>query len=318
MLEALKFCQGAVSKKDFVPELTHFIIEEGRVRSFNGVLALSSPIAFNISCKPKADVLIKSIDNCVDTVQLSLTPGGKLTVKSGAFKVHVPCIDGDTPHVQPEGEVVQFDGEAFYKGIQAVAPFIGTDASRKWAQGILVKDKSLFATNNMILVQYWLGVDFPQLINIPFPAIKEMLRIKEPPLYAQVAENSITFHYSGDRWLRTQLYSLTEWPDLGRILNSESNPTPIPETLFDGLEVIKPFVDKMGSVFINNGVITTHVDESEGASYEVAGMINEGVFNNEMLALLKGAATHVDWTLYPKPCLFKGGLLRGAIVGMRR
>lgn len=318
MLNALKFVKGSVASKDFVPALTHFKMEEGRVSGFNGVLALSSPIPFNIACAPKADTLIKAIGNCNDTVLLSMTPGGKLTVKSGKFKVHVECIEGDTPHVKPEGEIINFDGEAFYAGIKAVAPFIGEDASRKWSQGVLVKDKSLFATNNVTLVQYWLGVDFHCDINIPLPAIKEMLRIKEAPLFAQVAENSITFHYSGDRWLRTQLYSLIEWPDLGRVLNQPNQPTPIHPELFDALEVIKPFVDQMGSVRINNGIITTHLDESEGASYEVPGMVNEGIFNIEMLGLLKGAATHVDWTLYPKPCLFNGGLLRGAIVGMRR
>lgn len=319
MLTALKFVKGSIATKDFVPELKHFLIEDGRVSGFNGVLALSSPIPFNIACKPSAEPLIKAIGNCEDSnaVLLSLTPGGKLTVKSGKFKAHVVCIEGETAHVKPEGSIINFDGEAFYAGIKAVAPFIGEDASRKWAQGVLVKERSLFATNNVMLVQYWLGVEFPCEINIPLPAIKEMLRIKEAPLFAQIAENSITFHYSEDRWLRTQLYSLTEWPDLGRILNQPNSPTPIHPELFDGLEVIKPFVDSMGSVRINNGVITTHADETEGASYEVPGMINEGIFNIEMLALLKGAATHVDWTLYPKPCLFHGGLLRGAIVGRR-
>lgn len=317
MLEALKFVQGSVAKKDFIPELKHFMIEDGRVSGFNGVLALSSPIPFNIACKPNAVPLIKAIGNCADTVLLSLTPGGKLTVKSGKYKVHVECIEGDTMHVKPEGELFDLPS-GFYDGIKAVAPFIGEDASRKWAQGVLVKDKSLFATNNVCLVQYWLGMDFPCELNIPLPAIKEMLRIKEAPSRVQIADGNITFHYSGDRWLRTQLYSLREWPDLGKYLNVPNEPTPIHEELFAGLEVLKPFVDQMGSVFINNGVITTHVEESEGASYEVPGMINEGVFNIEMLALLKGVATHVDWTLYPKPCLFNGGMLRGAIVGMRK
>lgn len=317
MLAALKFVQGSVAKKDFVPELKHFLIEDGRVSGFNGVLALSSPIPFNIACKPSAVPLIKAIANCTDTVLLSLTPGGKLTVKSGKYKVHVECINGDTMHVKPEGKLFHLPSE-FYEGIKAVAPFIGEDASRKWAQGVLIKDKSLFATNNVCLVQYWLGMDFPCELNIPLPAIKEMLRIREAPLTAQIADGNVTFHYSGDRWLRTQLYSLREWPDLGKYLNVPNEPTAIHEELFTGLEVLKPFVSPMGSVFINNGVITTHIDESEGASYEVPGMINEGVFNIEMLALLKGVATHVDWTLYPRPCLFNGGMLRGAIIGMRK
>ena len=45
MLKALKFVQGAVSKKDLVPALTHFRIENGTVRSYNGMLALCTPIS---------------------------------------------------------------------------------------------------------------------------------------------------------------------------------------------------------------------------------------------------------------------------------
>lgn len=317
ILQSLKFCMGSVAKKDLVPALTHFAIKDSKVRGYNGVLALCSPIDFDIECKPRADTLIKAITNCHDVVQLSLTPAGRLSIKSGVFKVFVDCIQGDTPHVEPQGEIVHFDGEALLKGIKAVAPFIGTDATRVWSQGILIKDQSLFATNNIILVQYWLGVDFPHIINIPRAAIKEMLRINEAPLFAQVAEDSITFHYDEDRWLRTQLY-VTEWPDLGRILNNASTQLPIDIEIFKGLEVLKPFVDKLGTILIDDGRMTTHADDNEGAAYEIASLVHEGCYNNEMLALLEGSIETIDWSTYPKPCLFQGGRLRGAIIGMRK
>ena len=106
MLTELKFVQGAVAKKDFIPSLTHFIIEDGTVRGYNGMLALCSPLPFDIACKPKADSLVKAIANCAETVQLSLTPAGRLSIKSGKFKAFIDCIpDETTPHVQPEGEM---------------------------------------------------------------------------------------------------------------------------------------------------------------------------------------------------------------------
>ena len=40
VLSALKFVQGSVAKKDFVPALKHVVIENATVRGFNGVLAL--------------------------------------------------------------------------------------------------------------------------------------------------------------------------------------------------------------------------------------------------------------------------------------
>lgn len=317
MLKELKFCMGSVAKKDFIPALTHFVIENGRVRGFNGVLALSTPIPFDIQCRPKADMLIKAIANCEDTIQLAMTPAGRLSVKSGKFKTFIDCVQEETAHALPEGALTKFDGAALFEGIKKVAPFIGSDASRRWAQGILIRDGSLFATNNVILVQYWIGNAFPNIINIPKPAVVEMLRINEPPLFAQIGESSITFHYSEDRWLRTQLYSTEEWPDLSRILDKPSNQQPIQEELFKALEAVKPFTDKSGSVLYCNNVVTTHMDEAEGSRYEVEGIPETGRYNIEMLQLLDGVVTTIDWSLYPEPCLFSGGMLRGAIVGMK-
>ena len=318
MLNSLKFVAGAVAKKDFIPSLTHFVIENGHVRGFNGVIGLSSPIPFDISCKPKAETLIKAIANCNDVVQLSLTPKGRLSVKSGSFKVFIDCVEGETPHATPEGTVINFDGEALLAGLKAVAPFIGNDASRMWANGVLIEKGSLFSTNNIILVQYWTGIQLPNAINLPRDAVKEMLRINEAPLYAQLTEHSISFHYAEDRWLRTQLFDTTSWPDLDKILNGTSTQTAIDKDLFVALPVLKPFVDKQGTILIGGGRLTTHIDETEGAVYDVPGLVDEGKFNISMLELLEGVAETIDWTSYPKPCLFRGGRLRGAIVGMRK
>lgn len=320
MINALRFVKGSIAIKDIVPGLTHFCIENSRVKGFNGTLALSSPIPFDISCKPKADVMLKAIGNCTETIQLTLTKAGRLSIKSGPFKVNIECIQENTPHPDPEGERVEIDGAALLAGLKAVSPFIGQDASRKWAQGVLIRDGSLFATNNIILVQYWLGVSLPSVVNLPLSAVREMVRIGIPPLYMQLTETSVTFHYEGDRWLRTQLYSVREWPDFMKILDRASTPTPIDTRLFDGLEVIKTLVDEVGSIYFNGAVISTHLnmDNEEGATYIVPELFDKGCYNVEMLQLLKGSVDVIDWSLYPMPAIFMKGCLRGAIVGIRR
>lgn len=320
MLKSLKFVQGSIAKKDFLPALTHFVIEYGKVRGFNGVIALCSPIPFDIACRPKADTLIKAIAKAEDTIQLSLTPSGRLTVKAGKLKTHIDCVDEVTPHPLPEGQFVQFNGQVLLDGLKAVEPFIGSDASRMWAQGVLVRDGSLFATNNVMLVQYWTGELFGNTaINIPAVAVKEMLRINEPPLYAQVAEGNITFHYEGDRWLRTQLYDTASWPDLGSILDRPSVQQAIDPELFHALEMVKPFVDKTGAVLFEEQMITTHTGEHEGASFELPSMSAiDGKYNIAHLELLNGAAKTIDWSGYPGPCMFMNDRLRGAIIGMRK
>lgn len=316
MLTQLKFVQGAVAKKDFLPALTHFAIENGTVRGYNGTIALCSPIPFDIACKPKAEPLVRAIANCSDTVQLSLTQAGRLSVRSGSFKAFVDCVEGETPHVLPSGERVAIDGAVVMAAITAVQPFIGEDASRPWCNGVLLRGPSVFATNNITLVEYWAGATLPVPVNIPRVAVREMVRIGEAPEAAQFDDHSVTFHYSGNRWLRTQLLS-SDWPDLSRILDQPSNPQPLDARIFEGLDIIKPFADKLNRVLFRDGALCTHEQDGEGARYEIEGFSVPGVYNVGMLELLNGTAHTVDFSTYPKPCLFFGDRLRGAIVGMR-
>lgn len=316
MLKELKFVQGAVARKDFLPAMTHFRIENGTVRSFNGTLALCSPIACDINCAPKAESLIRAISNCEETITLSMTEAGKLRVQSGSFRAFIETVEGPTPHVDPAGEIINFDGEILLQGLKTILPFVGEDASRPWTNGILFRGKSVFATNNVCLVEYWLGVEVPFVVNIPKAAVKEMLRVNEAPTHAQLDANSLTFHYTDGRWIRTQLYE-TEWPDLSKVLDHPCNATPIDPKLFEGLTALTGFADEVGRVYIREGVLRTHADFDMGATYELEGFTAEGLYQIKMLSLLEGAATAADFTRYPDPILFFGERLRGAIIGMR-
>lgn len=317
MLNELKFVQGSVAKKDFVPALTHFSIEDGTVRGYNGILAICTPIPFNIPCKPKAEPLIRAISNCTETVQMSMTPGGRLSIKSGKFRAFVDCVDGDTPHVKPEGDPVQVDGEALLQAFKTIYPIIGDDASRPWSNGVLLQGQSAFATNNVVLAEYWTGANVPVTINVPRAAIKEMIRVNEAPVGMQMNDNSVTFHFSGDRWIRTQLLE-TKWPDLRKVLDRGSTQAPIDPRIFEAVEVVKPFCDKMGRIMFRDGKVATHAGDDEGASFELEGLPTQGVYSFEMLRLLDGMVQTIDWSPYPNPCMFFGERVRGAIIGMRQ
>ena len=316
MLSNLKFVQGAVSKKEFLPGLTHFRIEAGQVRSFNGTLALCSPIEFDMDCTPRAEPFIRAIMNCEDTVQMSMSPSGRLSIRSGPFKAHIECIEEVTPHVFPEGELFNIEGEHLLDAMKKLNPFIGNDASRPWSNGVLLKGQSAFATNNIIAVEYWVGSQFPFVCNIPQMAVKEIIRINEAPIQAQADEKSITFHYESGRWIRTQLYDIN-WPEIPRLLDLPSNPVQMDDRLFTALDNVKPFSDKMGRVYIKDGTVSTTLESEDGASYTIPDLDFHGVYQIEMLNKLKGVVTRIDHSKFPAPALFFGERLRGAIIGMR-
>lgn len=318
MLDALKFVKGAVSTKDYVPTLTHFCIQSGHVKGYNGVIALCHPLSLDIQAKPKALPFVKAIETCKDVVSLNLTPTGRLSVKSGKFRAYVECTEEPYPEIFPEGQCYDVKGD-FLTCLKTLKPFIAKDDSRRWARGIKFEGSSAFATNNVILVQYWLGTTFPLNVNIPEPAVNEIIRINMDPIRLQANETSLTLHYKDGCWLRTQLYN-TQWPDLSLVFDRCSQPDwkVIPLEFWDSLKDIEPFTNEGKKVYLDNGLISTSQVEGTGASVVVDNLIGTGAYNIEFLRSLEKVAEYADFTKYPEPCMFTGnkGLIRGVVMGM--
>lgn len=317
MLTELKFVMGAVAKKDLIPSMKHFAIKDGHIRSYNGVMALSSPIEFDIDCKPRAVELVQAISNCTadHTVTINMTPAGKLRIVNGPYRAYIDCIEEETPHVEPQGEHSPVDGATLREALLNVEPYIGTDASRPWATGVFLSGGSCFATNNVCAVEYWMGSELPFPVNVPREAIREILRVGENPTTIQVDANSISFHFESGRWIRTQLFE--NWTvDPRAILDAPSSPKVLPENFFEGLAAIKPFMNKQREVyFYEGGMHTSPFGEGEqGSSYMLDDFPYDGCYTLEMLQLLEKIET-IDLTSYPKPCMFFQGRMRGTIIG---
>ena len=319
MLNDLKLVQGAVAKKDYVPELTFFRIEGGRIYGFNGLLAISTPTDLTVTATPKAVSFVKAVQKAPEGVEmaLNLTASGKLSVKAGNFRAYVEChADGAAyPHVEPKGERVPMPG-GILPVLSRLAPFMGIDASRPWAMGIRLSGQSAYATNNIVLVEHWLPIAFPSPLVIPAQAVKEMLRIGKEPESIQLEAAAVTFHYASGAWLRTQLAD-GEWPDLARVLDREHNAKAVPDGFFEAVDRLDAFVDKTNRLHLRGGVLATSEHEGDGALVELPDFGGKGCHFLNQMALLNGVATHIDFGMWPSPCLFFGDILRGAIVGMR-
>lgn len=317
ILQTLKFIQGAVAKKDFVPVLTHVNIKAGTIQAYNGMVMLSSPIELNLDCSPEALTFIKAIQTCKESIQMHMTPGGKLSIKSGKFKTLVPCSTDEFPNASPAGERIELPGEGFIPALKRLEPFIAEDASRPWARGILFTGRTANATNNIILAQLWLPFSFPIAVNLPHAAVNELIRIKEEPIEMLVEENQITFMYEGGRWLRTQLYS-TKWPDI-EALYAKVHPGAhdIPEGFFDALREVRPFVDSIERVYLKHGVVATSAEPELATTSEVDDLQSNSIYNVEMLLMLEGVADKFNFAAWPAPAMFYGDNIRGCVVGIK-
>lgn len=323
MLETLRFVKGAVAKKDLVPALTHFRIHDGRISGYNGRMAISSPIQLNIDATPQADAFIRAIAACSDEeTALQLLANGKLRITSGAFRAMVPCTTEVFPDVVPDGERIELPEEpGLLPILRELLPFTAEDASRPWAQGILLCGESAFATNNVAAVQRWLGYTFPRPVNVPKTTIAELLRIGEEPVAISVSHNSATFHYADERWVWTTLYSL-EWPDIlalldrarqggsGRAVDLAASSLP------DVLAKLAPFIGKDRRIVFDGALARTPDDASVEAEH-VLDMELQGCYNIDQLLLVLSVAQYIDLNCHPAPSLFYGDTVRGAVIGMR-
>jgi hypothetical protein len=319
---ALKFVIGAVARKDYVEALCHVEIKNGRAIAFDGLLSMSTPIDIGMQIRPHAKDFLKALQSCKDDTAISMhvTPAGRLSMKSGNFKVLVDCLPDEAPMDQPmpEGELIEVPDELMVS-IRTLAPLMAIDASRPWARGLLLCGNSTFATNNIVLAEYWHGANFPGEVIVPADAINEMLRIGKSPTHAQMTQNSVTFHYEGGRWLRTQLVD-GDWPRerVSALLGAgaQGGMTDVPQEFFAEVARLKPFVDESMGVRIFPDRVTTSTDEdAKGAVIEFELPGGAGHYNLLQLLTLEGIAKKIDFTTSPNPCYWQGGRARGVIIG---
>lgn len=326
-LKDLQFVIGAVAKKDYEPSLCHLEIKNRRAVAYGGHIAMSTPVACPFDVRPHAKSLVKAVQACGNNdIKLNMTAGGRLTVMSGKFRSHIECFPTEEEMHQPapSGQYFELD-EEFLKSITILAPFMSIDASRPWAQGLKIGHNSIYVTNNIILAQRWHGAKFPSEVIVPSDAIHELIRINEPPIGLQFNEHSITFFFEGDgpgkrRWLLSHLIAVDGgWGNADKIFEHNFAPEGLEEIdddLYAAIDVLKPFFDSRGLVYLLGDRVATAATEGEGTSLDTA-VPNGPIFHAMQLRALEKIATKINFSAYPKPCYFTGDKLRGVIVGVR-
>lgn len=322
MLEALKFVMRGVAQKDYVPGLTHFRIQNGRCTGYNGALSISAPVDISFDVAPQAGMFIKALNACEGVITLKMETPDSLLVRSGNFRVSVPCIPPDSvPQIKPSGVMVAPHSSILH-AFSGLLPFVGVDASRPWAMGILLAGESAYATNNVIVTEYWLGSKFPAFVNIPSGIVEELVRIDEELCFMQVAENSITFHYKDGRWVNSSLLALS-WPNIPNLFQQcwqDVQLSDVTPELQEACLKLTSFVDKdLGHLYFRGTDISTTKGgiADGGAIIEMPGLPERGCYHVKHLNKVLEAADEADFSKYPEAVPFIGNNIRGMMLGIK-
>lgn len=321
MIDLLKVIYGAVATKDIVPVLTNFCLyqslfdKKGRIQGGNGILCIDAPFEHPVAqCAVKASKFLKAIEACNETPAFDITATGRLSVKHGKFKAYLATLPvSDYPVVSQEGKLIPVKSN-FVEVLSKVKPFISEDASRVWSISVLFSAGYIYATNNVIVVRvpYELEYDFD--IAIPSDTVNRVLDIAELPSGCYVAETSLTLEYN-KMWLRTQLTN-AQWPNVKSFFDGFKVDVAVPADLKQAVNTVVGFCsDEKFPVIKLGATVSTDATDS-GASIEGFDLPASS-FHADQLVKVLSVATHIDFSTYPKPCLFKGNGIEGLIVGIR-
>lgn len=322
--EDLKFVSHAVARKTNLDDrYSHLIIRDGVAMAYDGLIAMRTPIDTKLHIKPHAKLFAQAMDACgkdASTATLSVTPGGKLTVKAGKFKAHVPCLDNEdmVEFPTPKGEEIVVSDELF-DAIADVAPFIGEDENRLWATGVHITDKFVHATNSIVLIERFHGTEFPTDVILPLATVQTLLKIDQHPTRVQMTENTMTFWFGEHRWLCSALVD-SEWPSelITPLLNKPSSPVAMPPEFYSVVDGLSPFLNDRALVRLESNSMASSQADDEGATIEIEIPNGAGqLFKQANLASLKGVAERFDFSMFPNPCAFYGKKLRGVLVGFK-
>ena len=252
---------------------------------------------------------------------MNMTPKGRLSIRSGGFKAFLDCLEVDNAYdAQPQGDEMACPA-TFLPMLTKLLPFIGEDASRPWAMGLLLHGGLLMATNNVVVVQCWAGGVLAQLptIIIPRYAVAELVRIGQHPKSLQTDGSSLTINFDDGRWMRTQLVD-PQWPfeKLNQLFDFKDDPKPLPDGMQAAVDTLRAFVDSDAApLYFARGGVATSLGEEEGMVVAVPELAAGPVFGVRQLQTVTETAYKADFSRYPAPCSFydKEGTLRGLVIG---
>lgn len=328
MIEKLDIVKGGVAKKDLTPVLKHLKIANGWVTATNGRLTIATPIPEvpDLDIIVPADKFILAIKSCKQPkfkVVTNETNGvQRLSITGKKFRALLPLmVDVTFPSPEIVGDNVQSND--LLSAIKKIAGFVGEDASRPWACGILLYQNMAYATNNTLLVETPVQWDGPP-INLPDFAIEELLRLKRDIRQIKTNGQNITFELEDNIWINSSVLS-TNWPNVKNMFDKVdfSNVQELDPELLPAIQYLIPFCPdkKFPRIHFSESGVSTDPGSHE-ASTEFEGL-PESIWRAEpllqMLDRIKSQAISSDFSQWPKACPWvREDGVKGLIIGLRK
>jgi len=201
--------------------------------------------------------------------------------------------------------------------IEQLRPFVATDSSKIWANGICLHNGFAYATNNVILCRVPFPTVLPATVIVPSACFDAVVK-KGEPIDMGVTSDSVTFYFEDDVWVKTLLIA-AEWPThvVDNYVTGLSDQWATPHHLLAGvLDAAVKLADmRIPIVEFREGGLKLLDETFEADDLELP---STGKLNARMAALVFEHATAIQWhTPKPDAHAFKAGEVIGLFGGQR-
>lgn len=319
LLLSVEFC-NLVTKSEGAPFETHVLLQNHWAYASNGVLSIAAQITEDIYAAPHNELISKALAKCGEQFSLTQLDNQRISIKSNKFKAIIPCIEPALITCLPPDPPLGVIDDRFKEAIAAVGVLATEGAQTVVLASVLMAGASVIATNSKILMEFWHGIDLPYGIALPKTFVNALIKCPKKLTQFGFSNSSATFYFEDNSWLKSQFFA-QPWPDVKRILDRKCNDWPVPNEFWKGLYAIDDFSDS-GDVHFDSGILRSHANENEGASYEIPGLAKGPVFAIDQLNIIRPYAKTIDFQApgvhdHTTMLMFYGDNIRGCIAGRK-
>lgn len=311
---ALEFIALA-QEKTGKPNETNCFIHNGFVTASNDFLTTSHLFENNIEACPKTIDFLNALKLCGKNFKITQLSLHKIAVQSGRLTAYIDCLENaDALYItKPDQPRIELT-EAFLNCLKLLSPLTDTKEQDIKTSSILLKSGTAVASKDQaLLLEAYHGVHMPT-IAVPSKAIKAVLKSKKTPSHLGFSDNSATFHFPDDSWIKTQFYE-GDWPDTDSILNYPGNAMiEPPKGFFKALHKLKDFTDDF--IIIEDDKIKTSAVDNKGTEIKFKGFDKVAKLNISYLLLIEKFVKTIDIKADDHHCYFYGDDVRGVLAGV--
>lgn len=324
LLTALKTLAPVVPQAGLMPVLSSVALADGMVHASDGRVSMSlaadaCPFALCVPYRP----FVAALEAAGAGAKLAHV-NDHLTVTSKGFRARLRTlpIESWPLSISPQSKRERVP-EGFVAMLKVLRTFIATDATRPWANCVLIRESYMYATNNVSMVRCKVNLPTKFTCKLTQAAVEALCKIDFDPYRVCIDDQCVEFeikNVTGGQQLVTLncLQHSGDWPDVERMFDSAAKIPKLPVGLDDAVITLARLTDALTPVLVMEGkTISTTEGGDVHAQIDLAKELPAGRYALKPLTDVVSIATHIDLARYPLPVPFRGNTFEGLLVGVR-